>query len=51
MAMSVFNVDYHMRRLRSHFGVRNRVQLAAAATLLRPAGVRIGGPREVLAEA
>ena len=51
MAMSVFNVDYHMRRLRSHFGVRNRVQLAAAATLLRPAAVRIGGLREALAEA
>ncbi len=37
MDMSIFNVDYHMRRLRSHFGVRNRVQLAAAAALLRPA--------------
>jgi len=42
--MSIFNVDYHMRRLRSHFGVRNRVQLAAAATLLRPAAPLPGHP-------
>lgn len=44
MDMSIFNVDYHMRRLRSHFGVRNRVQLAAAATLLRPAAPLPGHP-------
>ncbi|WP_244959171.1 helix-turn-helix transcriptional regulator [Cupriavidus gilardii] len=36
MEMSIFNVDYHMRRLRSHFGVRNRVQLAHAATMQDP---------------
>ena len=26
--MTLHNVDYHMRRLRRHFGVRNRVQLS-----------------------
>lgn len=36
MEMSIFNVDYHMRRLRSHFGVRNRVQLANAAAMQDP---------------
>ncbi|WP_454764104.1 helix-turn-helix transcriptional regulator [Cupriavidus campinensis] len=46
MEMSIFNVDYHMRRLRSHFGVRNRVQLAAAATLLRPAAPLPGHPSD-----
>jgi DNA-binding CsgD family transcriptional regulator len=33
--MTLHNVDYHMRRLRRHFGVRNRVQLSKVA---------IGGP-------
>ncbi|WP_373376882.1 autoinducer binding domain-containing protein [Cupriavidus nantongensis] len=46
MDMSIFNVDYHMRRLRSHFGVRNRVQLASAATLLRPPGAPLSVDRE-----
>ncbi|MFS8973352.1 autoinducer binding domain-containing protein [Cupriavidus necator] len=45
MDMSIFNVDYHMRRLRSHFGVRNRVQLASAATLLRPVGAPLSVDR------
>jgi DNA-binding CsgD family transcriptional regulator len=29
--MTLHNVDYHMRRLRRHFGVRNRVQLSKVA--------------------
>lgn len=41
MEMSIFNVDYHMRRLRSHFGVRNRVQLANAATMQEPQQVLV----------
>lgn len=31
LQMSTHNVDYHLRRLRQHFGVRNRVQLVRAA--------------------
>jgi DNA-binding CsgD family transcriptional regulator len=50
--MSIFNVDYHMRRLRSHFGVRNRVQLASAAVTLQvqrglPVGVQRSAMRTV----
>ncbi len=30
--LSLHNVDYHLRRLRQRFGVRNRVQLMQAAT-------------------
>jgi DNA-binding CsgD family transcriptional regulator len=29
--LTLHNVDYHLRRLRQHFGVRNRVQLSQAA--------------------
>lgn len=31
LQMTTHNVDYHLRRLRQHFGVRNRVQLVRAA--------------------
>jgi DNA-binding CsgD family transcriptional regulator len=31
LEMTLHNVDYHMRRLRRHFGVRNRVQLSKVA--------------------
>ena len=38
MDISRHNVDYHLRRLRKRFGVRNRVQLMHAALQSRPAG-------------
>lgn len=35
LGMSTHNVDYHLRRLRQQFGVRNRVQLARATLQAR----------------
>lgn len=35
LGLSTHNVDYHMRRLRQRFGVRNRVQLARATQQAR----------------
>lgn len=43
LGLSAFTIDYHMRQLRSHFGVHNRVQLinAAGVASIWPARVPI----------